>query len=85
MDIRRNITINSISAQDQLFSENTTTFLTGFGILLIFVTIGVLATAFLCMTLKKDPYLWEVVFDPHSRSGNSPDPNNPNSEATETN
>jgi hypothetical protein len=24
---------------------------------------GIMASVFLCVTLKKDPYLWEVVFD----------------------
>jgi hypothetical protein len=43
--------------------ENTVTFLIGFGVLVLFVLGGVMASVFLCVTLKKDPYLWEVVFD----------------------
>lgn len=31
-----------------------------FGVLLLFVVVGVLASAFLCITLKKDAYLWEA-------------------------
>lgn len=51
---------NSTFSNDPREQDNTTTFLIGFGVLLIFVVIGVLASAFLCMTLKKDQYLWEA-------------------------
>lgn len=40
--------------------DNTTTFIIGFGILLVFVLLGILASVFLCITLKKDAYLWEI-------------------------
>lgn len=40
--------------------NNTETFLIGFGILFLFVLAGVSASVFLCITLKKDPYLWSV-------------------------
>lgn len=53
-------TTNSSTANDFKEQDNTTTFLIGFGVLLVFVVIGVLASAFLCMTLKKDQYLWEA-------------------------
>lgn len=43
--------------------DNTVTFLIGFGILVLFMLAGIMASVFLCVTLKKDPYLWEVVFD----------------------
>ncbi|KAJ9594098.1 hypothetical protein L9F63_014464 [Diploptera punctata] len=43
--------------------DNTVTFLIGFGILILFVIAGIMASVFLCVTLKKDPYLWEAVFD----------------------
>lgn len=43
--------------------DNTITFLIGFGILVLFMLAGIMASVFLCVTLKKDPYLWEVVFD----------------------
>ncbi|PSN44044.1 hypothetical protein C0J52_19609 [Blattella germanica] len=43
--------------------DNTVTFLIGFGILVLFVVAGIMASVFLCVTLKKDPYLWEAVFD----------------------
>ncbi|GJQ72070.1 hypothetical protein Trydic_g3167 [Trypoxylus dichotomus] len=55
------LTANSTtSANNPREQDNTTTFLIGFGVLLVFVVIGVLASAFLCMTLKKDQYLWEA-------------------------
>lgn len=40
--------------------NNTQTFLVGFGILLLFVLVGVSASVFLCFTLKRDSYLWSV-------------------------
>jgi hypothetical protein len=43
--------------------DNTVTFLIGFGILVLFMLAGIMASVFLCVTLKKDQYLWEVVFD----------------------
>lgn len=43
--------------------DNTVTFLIGFGILVLFMLAGIMASVFLCITLKKDPYLWDVVFD----------------------
>lgn len=43
--------------------DNTITFLIGFGILVLFMLAGIMASVFLCITLKKDPYLWDVVFD----------------------
>jgi hypothetical protein len=35
---------------------------------------GIMASMFLCVTLKKDPYLWEVVFDggPAASEGQQP-------------
>lgn len=53
-------TTNSTLLNDPKEEDNTKTFLIGFGVLLIFVIIGVLASAFLCLTLKKDQYLWEA-------------------------
>ncbi|KAK7868940.1 hypothetical protein R5R35_002576 [Gryllus longicercus] len=44
-------------------ADNTLTFLVGFGVLLLFVLGGVLASVFLCITLKKDPYLWDAAPD----------------------
>lgn len=43
--------------------DATVTFLIGFGILILFVLAGIMVSVFLCMTLKRDSYLWEVVFD----------------------
>jgi hypothetical protein len=43
--------------------DNAVTFLIGFGILVLFMLTGIMASVFLCVTLKKDQYLWEVVFD----------------------
>lgn len=40
--------------------DNTLTFVIGFSILILFVILGMLASAFLCLTLKKDPFLWEA-------------------------
>lgn len=55
------VTVNAtLFATNQTAVDNTTTFLVGFGILLLFVVAGILASAFLCITLKKDPYLWEA-------------------------
>lgn len=55
------VTVNgTLLATNQTAVDNTATFLVGFGILLLFVIAGILASAFLCITLKKDPYLWEV-------------------------
>lgn len=71
MDLIKNSTIwHPTTEKPQVLSENTVTFLIGFGILIIFVLIGVLASAFLCMTLKKDSFLWEVVFDPQAQVHN---------------
>lgn len=54
-------TVNgTLLATNQTAVDNTATFLVGFGILLLFVIAGILASAFLCITLKKDPYLWEA-------------------------
>lgn len=41
-------------------SDNTLTFIIGFSILILFVILGIMASAFLCFTLKKDPYLWDA-------------------------
>lgn len=62
MDVQtRTTTENStIPTEPPALTDNTTTFLVGFGVLLIFVIVGVLASAFLCITLKKDPYLWDA-------------------------
>lgn len=55
------VTVNgTLLATNQTAVDNTATFLVGFGILLLFVIAGILASAFLCITLKKDPYLWEA-------------------------
>jgi hypothetical protein len=43
--------------------DNTVNFLIGFGILVLFMLAGIMASVFLCVTLKKDQYLWAVVFD----------------------
>jgi hypothetical protein len=43
--------------------DNTITFLIGFGILILFMLAGIMVSVFLCVTLKKDAYLWDVVFD----------------------
>lgn len=51
---------NTILPTNEIPQDNTTTFLIGFGILLIFVIVGIIASLFLCLTLKKDQYLWEV-------------------------
>lgn len=51
---------NSTSPTNPPAYDNTATFLVGFGILIIFVCVGILASAFLCITLKKDPYLWDA-------------------------
>lgn len=89
MDLAKNISTHQHQPiEEPAISESTTTFLIGFGILLIFVIIGVLASAFLCMTLKKDPYLWEVVFDPQAQPYTQPqEPNNhhgPNKSVTDS-
>ena len=47
------------SGDSNLEQDNTVTFLIGFGILVLFVIAGIMASIFLCITLKKDPYLWE--------------------------
>lgn len=51
---------NTVLPTNEVSQDNTTTFLIGFGILLIFVIVGIIASLFLCLTLKKDQYLWEV-------------------------
>lgn len=56
---KSNLTTAS-SENSEAAPDNTATFLIGFGILLIFVLLGVLASVFLCLTLKKDAYLWDV-------------------------
>lgn len=57
--------------------DNTATFLIGFGILLAFVVVGIIASVFLCFTLKKDQYLWEVERERQlSDKNNSKDLNN---------
>ncbi|KAF5296449.1 hypothetical protein FQR65_LT01436 [Abscondita terminalis] len=54
-------TINvTTSSSEDADSSDTTTFIIGFVILLVFVIIGILSSVFLCMILKKDPYLWEI-------------------------
>lgn len=61
--IKDNSYINSnltFPPTNETVQDNTTTFLIGFGILLIFVIVGIIASLFLCLTLKKDQYLWEV-------------------------
>lgn len=50
---------STLLPSDQSTADNTATFAVGFGVLLLFVTAGVLASAFLCLTLKRDQYLWE--------------------------
>lgn len=50
----------TVLPSSEIPTDNTTTFLIGFGILLIFVVVGVLASVFLCITLKKDQFLWEA-------------------------
>lgn len=66
-NITTTITTNTIvslptndTPQDNNNNNNTATFLIGFGILLAFVVVGIIASVFLCFTLKKDQYLWEV-------------------------
>lgn len=50
----------TVLPSSEIPTDNTATFLIGFGILLIFVVVGVLASVFLCITLKKDQFLWEA-------------------------
>lgn len=61
METAPTLTSNStVAPTDDTTTDNTTTFIIGFGILLIFVLLGILASVFLCITLKKDAYLWEA-------------------------
>ncbi|KAJ3645562.1 hypothetical protein Zmor_023207 [Zophobas morio] len=61
MDAANNSSQTNSTAQDTFqISDNTITFIVGFSILILFVILGMLASAFLCITLKKDPYLWEA-------------------------
>lgn len=53
-------TATVLPTKDAPPQDNTATFLIGFGILLVFVIVGIIASVFLCFTLKKDQYLWEV-------------------------
>lgn len=43
--------------------NNTITFAIGFSILIVFLLMGVGASVFLCLTLKKDSYLWETDYN----------------------
>lgn len=47
------------TAPEKETANNTLTFVIGFGILILFLVMGIAASAFLCLTLKKDSYLWE--------------------------
>lgn len=52
-----NLTQTSL-VPDEEAASHTVTFAVGFGVLMLFLAMGVAASAFLCTTLKKDPYLW---------------------------
>jgi hypothetical protein len=59
-----NLSVSTLSPVDpNTDQDNTVTFLIGFGILVLFMLAGIMASVFLCVTLKKDQYLWEGVFD----------------------
>lgn len=64
MELAPNSSLINGTAHDTFqISDNTITFVIGFSILILFVILGMLASAFLCITLKKDPYLWETERD----------------------
>ncbi|CAH1376149.1 hypothetical protein MTP99_017527 [Tenebrio molitor] len=61
MELANNSSLSNSTGHDSFqISDNTITFIIGFSILILFVILGMLASAFLCITLKKDPYLWEA-------------------------
>lgn len=60
MELSTSVVNNTTPSPEKPTSDNTVTFLIGFGVLLIFVFVGILASVFLCVTLKKDPYLWDA-------------------------
>ncbi|XP_067009782.1 uncharacterized protein [Anabrus simplex] len=53
-------------------ADNTVTFVIGFGVLVLFVLAGVMASIFLCVTLKKDPFLWDPEPIPAPDPGEKP-------------
>lgn len=56
-----NFTVNT--NRTDLGDENANNFLTfviGFSVLIAFILMGIAASAFLCLTLKKESYLWEM-------------------------
>ncbi|XP_044253638.1 uncharacterized protein LOC123004430 isoform X2 [Tribolium madens] len=74
MDLATNSSTLNVTAHDSFqISDNTITFIIGFSILILFVILGMLASAFLCITLKKDPYLWEAERDRQLQDQNEPE------------